>query len=1227
MNLWENIAKGASEFGQMAANPKTYRNLEHLVNTGGEALQGGYQSLVKDPHIGPYAAGLGAAAYNTINSPVVGNVQKFLENNPGLRAGAGALRGLSTLNPIAGIAASQAHRLLPSSIDPSLEQLQNQKKFLQDTRQSLEVSKAMSDERERLDSQGDIYDIRNSLAEQAVNLPMYAQQAISFVGEGVTGGLGDDWDKSWEEKGYKDYYEAFERENKNKMFFGNLPYIPGDTKKADYGREKLARLPKEVVDRIPDAAFKDIYEGNVNSQYNLSQIVEDAQKMQELNVASALIEEQFRNGDIKTREEADKAIEQVKSNQALRDFTAEAVTDPLTYLDPFKGVGNIGKSVLKSAKIPNINKLKDLPKAFGKSKDVLSGKVPSVINESDDVIKNIDNIIKEAETPQIKEVEVISEGIKSNTKLTESQFHKQKRQIIDNPSLQHEQKQQLLKQLESQTEFKKVEPKIGKLESQAAKQEVRNIQSQIPEMDNKDAADVLLNQTRKAMTKEADEVANGVWENMKKYGGPDVVDGPLVSTYTPPKVGLTAKNTMQVNPALNPDQIEVQFRNPIQKLMYELSLPYNRAIIEGYGMDFAKSKDVMSSMTRNFAEPLTKFLTGGFNEADIQTVKRMMGMAGSELAKKSINHVPGTPLHFDNLKVSEMLDNFLLSKNKVPATKKSVLGALKEAPSIKFPKASAESAGEEIIKGYDNVSNYFTGIGIPEQTAKKAAVFYNKVIERSGLSGAGGIQEAAEEGIAAGKALNTDVLNQLDGLDKSIAIELHEDFHQLFDYMRATTDNPRAVPGIIKDALTKDLPDVGNKLFNQIKKSLKSIDTHDSIILDEAMSYFVQTKNELRKGIFTDNPVTRTFASIMRRANNGDEAARRLLDNFEGVEQAIRTHGDEFEQGIINELKSTTLPDGQNAWDTINRVDPTNMKGIFPGANYGKGKTSLGEYQGFLEDSTKRMSRLQEIMGSQEVVYRGTTKAPSTGKPRTNPISNDQMYGPGTYTSTNPQQAFGYTGLGKMPDQTAKSWQGQGTGDMRAYYQGLERPLFWDEQVPMDLFETVIESKNKTIQKAIEIIGGEEQIAIMSMEEFVKDMPEAIQMVLNPKLQKAWKYDDLVASQTKHGEEVFNLLMDEIYKKSGYDGFVGPATDDTLGLVQGGGFEVVPFEGHNLLERTKEMRELGKKSPKTKNFTLTPNKAYGDEGPIDLADLTDQINNIQNRTAKGINYHINRGIE
>ena len=1215
MNWWENIAKGASEFGQMAANPKTYANLRNLVNTGGEALYGGYQSLVKDPHVGPYAAALGYDAYEYANAPILHGFQK-----------------------------------------PSMEQMQNQKKFLQDTRQSLEVSKAMSDERERLDSQGDIYDIRNSLAEQAVNIPMYAQQAISFVGEGVTGGLGDDWDKSWEEKGYKDYYESFERENKNKMFFGNLPYIPGDTKKAEYGREKLAKLPKEIVDRIPDAAFKDIYEGNVSSQYNLSQIVEDAQKMQEFNAASTLIEEQFRNGDIKTREEADKAIEQVRSNQALRDFTAEAVTDPLTYLDPFKGVGNIGKSVLKSAKIPNVKNLKNLPGVLSgsKSASVLSGKVSSVVNESDDVIKSIDNIIKEAETPQIKEPGAVSEGIsqlpeptigtpekpfigsiwneassvtKPKSKLTEAQFHKQKRQIIDNPSIQHEQKQQLLKQLESQTEFKKVEPKIGKLESQAAKQEVRNIQSQIPEMDNKDAADVLLNQTRKAMAKEADEVANGVWENMKKYGGPDVVDGPLVSTYTPPKVGLTTKNTMQANPALSPAPIEVQFRNPIQKLMYELSLPYNRAVIEGYGMDFAKSKDVMSNMTKNFAEPLTKFLTGGFNEGDIQTVKRMMGMAGSELAKKSINHVPGTPLHFDNLKVSEMLDNFLLTKNKVPSTKKSVLGALKEAPTIKFPKASAESAGEEIVKGYDNISNYFTGIGIPEQTAKKAAVYYNKVIERSGLSGAGGIAEAAGEGITAGKAFNTDVLNELDGLDKSIAIELHEDFHQLFDYMRATTDNPRAVPGIIKDALTKDLPDVGNKLFNQIKKSLKSIDTHDSIILDEAMSYFVQTKNELRKGIFTDNPVTRTFASIMRRANNGDEAARRLLDNFEGVEQAIRTHGDEFEQGIINELKATTLPDGQNAWDTINRVDPTNMKGIFPGANYGKGKASLGEYQGFLEDSTKRMSRLQEIMGSQEVVYRGTTKAPSTGKPRTNPISNDQMYGPGTYTSTNPQQAFGYTGLGKMPDQIAKSFQGSGTGDMRAYYQGLERPLFWDEQVPMDLFETVIESKNKTIQKAVEIIGGEEQVAIMSMEEFVKDMPEAIQMVLNPKLQKAWKYDDLVASQTKHGEEVFNLLMDEIYKKSGYDGFVGPATDDALDLVKGGGFEVVPFEGHNLLERTKEMRELGKKSPKTKNFTLTPDRAYVDDGPVDLADLTDQINNIQNRTSKGINYHINRDIE
>jgi len=923
MNLWENIARGASEVGQMAVNPKTYRTLEHLVNTGGQALQGGYNTLQQNPYIGPYVTGAGIAAQQAINAPVLQNIKE----NPMVRAGMGALTGFSSLNPLIGATVSQLPKLLPDTQSPSQEQLQSRLQNIQESQTAFDLSRAKEKGRKKAAESGDIHDWKETLLNQAVYLPKFGGELISGAGEFITGGLGEDWDKSWQEKGYEQFYESFERENKNKIFFGEMPFISDNEQKENYGIQKLSEMSPEVKQYLPDDVFRDIYEGNVSSKYDLDKEFKKATQIYETDsIVRPLLLEKVSLGEI-SQEEAMKAYSEHLNEQKLREFATYALTDPLMYVDPGHAIKPIQKGLgLVKEVLPKVGS--QIKKA-SRSKDVLTGKkVSSVIDESDKIVQDIDNVIKEVETPQIKEIRGVSEGISQKSKLTESQFNRQKRNIVENPNIPFEEKQQMLKQLANQTKFKKVDPKLGKVESQAAKQRAREIQEAHPGLDNKDTAEVMLNESRRAIQKEADDIANTAWHKMKQYGGPEVIDTPLTSTYTPPKVSLTPKNTMKSDQAVNPLPIEIQFRNPIQKLFYELSLPYNRAIIEGYGMDFNQHKQIMSNMTKNFAEPLTKILTGGFAPDKIQKTKRIMGAVGSELAKKSINHTPGTPLIFDNLKVSEMLDNFLLSTNQAPSIKKSVLGSLTEAPVIKAPKASVSEAGEELLSQYDKITSYFTGIGIPENVAKKTAVFYNRVIEKSSLSGAGAITEAAEEGITAGKAFNVDILNDLDGLDRSIAIELHEDFHQLFDYMRTSTDNPRAVSGIIKDALTKDIPDAGNKLYNQIKKALKQIDTDDSIILDEAMSYFVQSKNELRKGIFTDNPVSKVFASIMRRASNGDENARKLLDNFEGVEQAVRQHGDEFEKQIVLELKNITLPDGQNAWSTINRVNPETMKGL-----------------------------------------------------------------------------------------------------------------------------------------------------------------------------------------------------------------------------------------------------------------------------------------------------------
>ncbi len=1172
MSWFETLGKSVSGAAEFAANPKTYKGAEHLINNAATTMQGGFGALQQDVTLGPIASSIGVGGQQFLND---------LSEHPALRIAAGAVPAAMSMNPLVGAAGYMASGLLKK---PDQQQLQQQLDQLQDTKVRTDISLASQQARKDIQKRGDIYDWVDTAKKTMVNAPIFPGEAISGIGVGVEAlgdlvqGKGFHPLQKYKEEGFEALFEEQKKGNNNKLFlFGQS------------GEDKLSSIPEEVYSRIPDDVKRDILLENTDSQYDLMAEFEKATNGWESeDIVDKLLLKKYEDGDV-TSEKVDLFRNEFQSQLKAREFRAAVVADPWMVAGiegvPVKIVNKVASSLLKASKIPN--KGKNIFKAFGKSKDVLSGKkVPSEIPSMEKGLSEIDDIIKQAETPPV-----------SQPRLSEKEFHTLKKGIIEDTKIPFEQKQQLLKQAENITDFTKVAPAVNKIQSASTKQKVIDLQKKVPTLDNKDAADVLLQEAKTAQKAQVDEISKDIWQKIVARGGGEVAENaPLVSMYTPPQVSQQA-GKLVADQAVNIPPIQVEFSNPLQKLFYEISMPWNKAIAKGYGMDFARYQEVTQAITKNFAEPLSKLIFGNFDPDNVKLVKSVMGASGSELAKAATKHTPGTPLIFDNLGAARKLDNLLLKSNRVPAIKASMASVIESAPIIKAPEATMEVADEIITRNYDGIVKHFTSIGIPEATAKKAAVFYNKALERSGLSGAGGLAIAADEGVTAGKAYNVEILNDLDGLDRSIATELHEDFHQMVDYLRIIME-PGNVPRVIKDIIITDLKGPGKKYFVGLIDSLNSIKTHRTVLMDEMLSYFVQTKQEMRKGLFTDNPVSKKFMSLFRKANNGDKEARTLLDNLEGVEQQIRQHGDEVEKGIIKELQDTVLPNGETAWDTVNKLDPTDMKGMLPGANYGPSRTSIGLNQLYLDDSAQRMNRMKEVMGTQEVVYRGAKQKPSTGKVRTNYGSEDQLYGAGSYSSTNPAQAFPYSGAGELTDDIAKKWD-PGTADVRAYYPSLERPLFWDEQVPMDIVDTLKNSKNKYIKEVYEELAPELNKG-MTMENLPMDLHIILEDVIGLPKEKAGK-----------------LLLNELWKKAGYDGFIGPSTETTKGFGKGG-LEVVPFEGHNLFERTKELRELGKKSAQRVKKSVQD---------IDLSDDIEAINNVQNRTKSGINYHINKGAE
>lgn len=1169
MNLWEKAAKGFQGMGKALVNPKTYKGLENIINNAVTGIEGGYDSLQKNPYIGSQASAVGLHAQDMVSL--------YRNNNNAYRA---AMAGALQLNPLTAAATPILAAYNNKIGSVTKEQEQNQLDTLKQMKKNADLSDYTAKLRKDMEGKGNIHSIAEEIKNQSVKAPLFIGEfgaGLASLGEAaydLTQGEGFHPIKTYEEK-YQPTFDELKKVNKNKVFFDKLPFMEtGDVTEA--AKHKLSELPDEIYTRLPDEVKADILQGNIESQYDFdSELMKATQSWERDSIVNDFFKAKAASGEM-TPDEINNALQSYDVSVKQRQYGAEALTDPWMIPEiealPFMA----GKYLLKGAKA---------------AKNV---KTAAQTSKIDSYLKEIDNILDGIKSPQNKAANLTSE---QNKVLSD--------QVKRMENLTGEDKTKLLSKINSVTEVSPVNTKSPI--DMSLQNQVQDIKQTMPDFNNEEIGRVLTLQADEALKSNADEVANRVMQKMQSVSE-DMFDPSLSSIYEPPKVDIV-NGTMKPNPGKQVNPVEVQFRNSLQKTFYEMSLPWNRTIAEGYSMDWNDYKQRVTAITKNFAEPLTEMIYGNTAPENIKNVKRVLGSIGSELAKTVNNITPGAPLDFDNLKASKMLDDLLIDADSSVKAKRTIGEALKSK--VLDPVTEAE----DTIKGsYNNIVDYFESIGIPRQLARKAAPFYNKVLETTKLGDTKGLQIGTGDGLTAGKAYNLDMFQSPDGLERSIATELHEDFHSLFDYIRSAMPSSEATK-LVKSHVLEGLDSQGKKYLNRLFKDIKSIGVESGIQVDELMAYFVQSKQELRKGVQTSNPVIQNFKGLMLKANNGDRDANKLLDNLEGLEQVVRGLGDDFEAKIIEDLRNTVLPNGSNAWDTINRIDVGNIKGALPGMNYGASKKSVAEYSGFMQDSAQRMERLKGLLNNQGTVYRGTIRPPSTGKVRTNFGSVDQVYGPGAYSSTNPEQAFAYTGLGPMKGiDDIKSMPKGVNPTLKEYYPDLERPLFWDEQVPLDVVSTLENSDNPVIQKAFETLGGVEGVSLYEMQDFITDLNLAVQDAIKPGVINATDAKEI----TEAAKEAGPLILEEVWNKAGYDGFVGPNTENILsGMSKGDkgfmeGLEVVPFSGHNLFERTSEIRKLDK--IKSKKSTAG-----------ELSSITDQINNVSKNNVKRINYRINQG--
>lgn len=828
-----------------------------------------------------------------------------------------------------------------------------------------------------------------------------------------------------------------------------------------------------------------------------------------------------------TREEALKILDAQEASLGARRLASEIIMDPLNVIDVAEVGVKIGSKLLKGAK--GIDKAKEVTSALAKTPIAHIDEYDT--KTATKVVEDYENIIKEQ-------------------KVLDDSLDKGKITVDDYVNLSDELETKKATSLDFLKNRFGVEGEhLLKDPAVHATEIIQDVKKLNPGISNEKAVEVVMSQKtlmrQEDIIKRSDEIVNNFMSNEGLNPDPVMKNAILNKEpvmYTPPKLkiddtGKLMPDTMNV---MAPQPVQLEFTNSVQRLLFEFSTPYIKAIGEGMGFkSWDQYRESMKEIDKVVIQPLAKVLFGDApTPKQITKLKENLGAIKSNIDKELTRRgdQPGRVLNVGQLEnVNNMIEDLIrgnidtsdVSRASTdvggfyePATKNdlTVFSALRDKADqeIEFLVNSHGMSKEEatsLVRGTPVVgsSNYLSGPGMSD-----------------------GLTAAINEGkLAKGEAK---------AIDKAAAIE-HEKLHIAVDHLYSN-----GVGDVLESKMERferELPIRARKQFEAFFNLLEPPTSRDFV--DEVSAYTRQYR--VLKGHAKGDEIIKSYDAL-KFIDDNPELRKELMKWDDLIKKQEEVWAVERAK-IVRESKK--LKPGQIPTRKINMN------------SYIDNSSSLKAKQ---YDEVNRQDRMKQLLGEDQmyedgrpVVYRGEEDLYT---PRIDTEADDAMLGPGHYTSSDFNQASRYTNIGgydgfktldssnpdpKELERMQKAViEAKSEGRNPQLYQEaieLEKPLFWDERPKSDILEAFEKTKDQRLIEFKQYLDSDPYfIKTGNMSDMMNALPNFA--------------DEFGIERA----DIWDAFKKDILDPNGYDGMISKSTDGDEG------YEFVNFNLHQVKRKT-----------------------------------------------------------
>lgn len=879
-----------------------------------------------------------------------------------------------------------------------------------------------------------------------------------------------------------------------------------------------------------------------------------AKMLREKEASSKILQQQINEGKI-TREEAIKLITAQENSLGLRKGVSEIVDDPLNIIDVAEIGSSLGKKAMKG--IGELSKLRSIgnPKIeetiadVGKHLDGGEAKLTPSTTEpivSDLPTSEVPKIEPQA-MPKSKEslVSDYENTIKEQTKINKA---------LDDGKITPEEYSQASEALEANKAKALIDLKdmhgveaehILKSPEVHAQEVIQDVKKMNPGITNQDAVKEVMAQKKllhnEELISKSDEIVNRFMSNDGLDPDPIMKNSILSKApipYTPPKLTINEKGVLAHNiNDLTPSQpVQLEFTNSLQRILFEFSVPYNKAIGEGMGFrSWDQYKNSMEEINKVVIQPLAKAIFGDAPTAkQISKLKENLGAMKGHIDKECARrgNIPGQVINIGETgNLNDMVNDLIRGNVDTTSRASSDVGGFYEPPS------KVDSATFQRMRDKSNVEiqNLMVGHGLTEQEAQSLVRGAPSIVSNKLLSGpamSDGLNIAINEGrMTKGEAKV---------IDKKAAIQ-HEKLHVSIEHLYQN-----GVGDILESklmALENAMPAKAGEQYQRFFDMLDPPSERDFV--DELSAYIRQYR------VAMEHPrgfeVVKQYDALnfihqnpeMRKELFKWDDMMRKQEELWAVDRAKIVR----ESGKLKPGEITTRKIDMNSYTD----NSSNLKAM--------------QY-----DEVNRQDRLKQLLGPDQQYHEGR---PVTFRgeddlydPQILPGGDDAMLGEGHYSTTNFNQATKYTGitgyegahalesgnvedLGRMASNTNKSLQ---AGKKPQLYQEaieLEKPLFADETMKSDMINSFKNTDDEIVKSILNYVQEDNDFRK------TKSVGALIGNISN--------YADEMGLDRA---DVWKRFKKEILDPNGYDGMVSPPTD----MVDVGpeGLEIASFNLHQV---------------------------------------------------------------